>query len=210
MKVLRCAQCVKCVSESCNAEKSRQSVYLCTPPFRIVTLRFSIPRMLEKSLHHLTRFATGRPELVFFRLRSRRVAETSDVVGHGDCRHICDDENPTMKTLLKVTMSIETTMTTVQERGLRIVWSCFSMFHCTSWLYSGCSLVFVVSLPPPWLVVRPCIGPVVTPFLWSGCVILPFHSLFCQILQMSDCVYPCMRIRNCSCPRGSAPRSFCH
>ena len=34
-------------------------------------------------------------------------------------------KNLTMKTLMKVTMSMKTTMTTVHHRVLRIVWSCF-------------------------------------------------------------------------------------
>ena len=36
-------------------------------------------------------------------------------------------KNPTRKTLLKVTMYMMTTMTTVQRLVLRIVWSCFSL-----------------------------------------------------------------------------------
>ena len=45
--------------------------------------------------------------------------------------------NPTRKTLLKVIMSMMTTMTTV--RDLENDWSNFP-FHCTCCLYSGCSL----------------------------------------------------------------------
>ena len=34
-------------------------------------------------------------------------------------------KNITMRTLMKVTMSMKTTMTTVEHRVLRSVWSCF-------------------------------------------------------------------------------------
>ena len=73
---------------------ARESVRLCTLPVRLVTLRLSIRRMIKKqtNLLYLSRFATGRPELVFFRLCSRRVAETSDMVCYADCPHVCDDE----------------------------------------------------------------------------------------------------------------------
>ena len=46
-------------------------------------------------------------------------------------------KNPTTKTLMKVTMSKKTTMTTVQHRLLRLVWS-YLPFSA------------VVPLPPPW------------------------------------------------------------
>ena len=58
-------------------------------------------------------------------------------------------KNPTMKTLMTTVMSLKTTMTTVQHQVLKIVWSCFSLVYGTTWLYSGCPLVFMVSLLPP-------------------------------------------------------------
>ena len=37
--------------------------------------------------------------------------------------------NPTMKTLMDVTMSMKTTMTTVQHRVLGPFWSCFHFYN---------------------------------------------------------------------------------
>ena len=69
---------------------------------------------------------------------------------YGDCQHDCNDEdNPTKKTLLKVTMSMVTTMTTVPHRDLEKDWSsvpfCTVQFACIQIVY----LVFTVLLPPP-------------------------------------------------------------
>ena len=56
-------------------------------------VRRMIKNIISQKIHYLSRFATGRDELVFFRLCSRRAAETSDVAGYSDCRHVCDDES---------------------------------------------------------------------------------------------------------------------
>ena len=104
-----------------NVEKStRESVYLCTRPVRIVTLRESIRRRSNAILRSLI-FVSQQQVAVSLcsSLCSRRVLETSDEAGHGDCRFFRTTKNPTMKTFTKVTMSMRTKMTTVQHRVLR-------------------------------------------------------------------------------------------
>ena len=67
-------------------------VYLRTHHIRIVTLRLSIRRRSKTILHSLTCVtATRRPELVSFFV-FKTSAGTSDVVGYGDCRHVCHHE----------------------------------------------------------------------------------------------------------------------
>ena len=46
-------------------------------------------------------------------------------------------KNPTKRTLLKVTMSMMTTMTTVLHRDFENDWSSFLFSHCTICFYSG-------------------------------------------------------------------------
>ena len=108
----------------------RVRVCLRTPPVRIVALRLAIRRHIKNTLADLVA-ATGRPELAFF-LEFKTSAGTSDVVGYCDCRHVSDDVKSHHKTLMKVTMSMNTTMTTGQHRVLKIVWCCssFSTVQC--------------------------------------------------------------------------------
>ena len=59
-------------------------------------------------------------------------------------------KNPTKKTLMKVTMSMMTTMTTVLHRVLLIDKSSYPYSTCTIWFaYPGCSLGLAVLLHPP-------------------------------------------------------------
>ena len=96
----------------------------------------------KTTLHYLICVAaTNRPELEFI-FASKTSVGTSDVVGYFEMT-----KNPTMKTL-KLTMSMKTTMATAQRRVLKTVWL-FCHFHNTECVYSGCSLVFAVSLPHP-------------------------------------------------------------
>ena len=72
-------------------QSARGSVYLCTP-VRFVTLRRSSRRRSKTIPHNLICVAaTSRPELVLF-LEFKTRAGTPDVVGHCDCRHVCDNE----------------------------------------------------------------------------------------------------------------------
>ena len=130
MKVLKCAQCVKRVPEDnydCGADEVRVSVCVSVYTSRSESHSpiVSSKKIKKKTIpRHLTCIAaTGRPGLVFF-LVLKTSAGTSDEEGYGDCRHILTTKNPT-KTLMNVTMSMKTTMTTVQHRVLRLVWSCF-------------------------------------------------------------------------------------
>ena len=99
MKVLKYAQCIKCVclrttTTAALKEAQRESVYLCTLSVQIVTLRLFIRRRSKTTniLHDLICVAgTGRHELVFF-LAFKTSAGTSFVVGYCDCRHVCDDQ----------------------------------------------------------------------------------------------------------------------
>ena len=73
--------------------------------------------------------------------------------------------NPIMKILMKVTISMKTTMTTGQHRVLRVVWSCLPFSNAQFVCSSQCSSVFMESLSPPW---------------W-GCTTL-YMSLYCLSL----------------------------
>ena len=76
-------------------------------------------------MHCLSRFATSRDELVFFRLCSRRAAETSDVVGYSDCRHVCDDEESHHEDLDEGDHVHEDNDDHCSATGSEAVWSCF-------------------------------------------------------------------------------------
>ena len=68
---------------------------------------------------------TSRRELVFLMLKTG--AGTSDVVGNCDSRHVCDDEESHHEDLVKVNMSLKTTMTTGQvlANDPHLRWTCF-------------------------------------------------------------------------------------
>ena len=122
---------------------------------------------------------------------------TSDVVSSCDCRHVRDDAESHIEDLMK------TTMTTIQHRALRIVWSCFSFFHCTTCLYSRCSSICMVSCLLLGGVIRPCIGLCSKPDRQKkGC---EFFSSFAihRNASMSDCVYPCSFVRMWHCSSSS-------
>ena len=59
--------------------------------------------------------------------------------------------SPTKKTLLKVTMSMMTTMTTVLHRDLENDWSCFSLFHSSLIVFRAFPWSSRCCLPPPGL-----------------------------------------------------------
>ena len=118
-------------------------------------------------------------------------------------------KNPTMKTLMKATMSMKTTMTTSQHRILRIVWSCFPSFAVQSVCFQGVLRSLRCRGLLLGMVVRPCIGLCSKPVLWKKLRNSSLHWLFCQILP---CRIACILVRACAFgtarPRGSAPRSF--
>ena len=123
--------------------------------------------------------------------------------------------DPTMKTFLKLTMSMMTTMTTVLHRDFQNAWSSFpfapaevACIQCVLWS-SRCCLLHA------W-VARPSMVSVVTPFFKSGNVILPsqrnsvkfFHiglraSLFVHALLdiARQCGSGARSFRNCACAR---------
>ena len=104
-------------------------------------------------------------------------------------------KNPTMKTLMKVTVSMKTTMTTVQHRLLRIVWYVFSFstvqrvnIQGVFWsLWGRCLLLHRV--------VRPCTGLCGKPVRQKKRRTSIFSFAVLSNSSTSDCVHPCSRMR---------------
>ena len=103
-------------------------------------------------------------------------------------------KNPAMKTTMKVTPSMKTTMTTGQLRVLRIIWS-YSVLSTTICLLSGSS-VFTLSLPPYDLVLVSVVSPScrrsdVNPFF--TCYSVKFFHVGLRV-----CPWSCVRSWCCS------------
>ena len=78
--------------------------------------------------------------------------------------------------MLKVTMSIMTTMTTVLHQDIEMTGRVLKIFHCTSGLYFRASFGFhgVAACSLTGLHDRGVVSPA-TPFFRSGAVMLPFQ-----------------------------------
>ena len=202
VKVLKCTECVTCPpSESWNADKVRVRACIC------VHLRSDCHSPTVKSkndqrktnLHYLTSLAArGCPVLVFF-LVFKTNAGTSDA-GYCDCRHVCDDEETHHEDHDECDHVIEDHDDRSSASGNEDCLVMFSVFHCTTSLYTGCSYGVVASslvgLHDLVLV------SVVTPFVRRSDV-NPFPLAIMSNSSMSECVYPCscMRIRYWSSSR---------
>ena len=85
----------------------------------------------NEKVHYLSRFARDRPELDLF------LCDQDELLRHQMwwvirivAMSAMTKNNPTMRTLMKVTMPMKTTMTTVQIRVLWLVSSCFPFPLC--------------------------------------------------------------------------------
>ena len=136
-RLVECAGCVTCASESKNAEKVRLGVCICVRPrpdchFPIVKSK----RIKKKILHYLICVATSRPELVFFLVFKTSVG-TSGVACYYDCRHVGDDEESHHEDL------DEGDHLHGHLDGTEDCQVMFCLFHCAACLHSGCSSVFI-------------------------------------------------------------------
>ena len=89
--MLKCAQCVKCVSknnDNYNAEKSARGSGYLRLSFSDCLFEYQKKTICTNLILVVT---TGRPELVFC-IMYKTYAGSSDDVNCGDCRHDRDDE----------------------------------------------------------------------------------------------------------------------
>ena len=71
------------------------------------------------------------------------------MVGHSDCRHVCDDEEFHHEDLDEDDHVHEDRDDHCSPLGSEARVVMVSLYHCTTWSYSGCSSVFTVSLTLP-------------------------------------------------------------
>ena len=192
---MHCAQCVKCASESCKAEKVRVRVCVCVHlPFG---LSLSDCQVEEDQRRHLSYLicvaATSRPELVFF-LVFKTSAGASAVVVCG-CRHVCDDEESQHEDLDEGDHVHEDHDDHSSASAAQDCWVMCSLFHSTSCFYSGCYSDSTVSLPPPW---EGCTTlssvSVVRPFCGRSDVIPLIICCWVKFFHVGLCPCSCMRI----------------
>ena len=142
-----------CVSENnhdCGADEVRVMCVCEHSPFGFVPRRLSIRRRSKTILHYVFCVAaTSRPALVFS-LVFKTSAGTSDVVSCCDGRRVRGDEESHHEDLGESDHILEDHEDHCSASGSEDCLVMFSLFHCTMCLYSVCSWVFTVSLPPPW------------------------------------------------------------
>ena len=107
--MLKSAECATRASECKNAEKMRVRVRICAHLLFGLSLSDCQFEEREKQ-NYRSRFATSRPELAFFHLCSRRVADKLEVVRIRSVAMSAMSKNPT-------------TMTTALHRELQEDWS---------------------------------------------------------------------------------------
>ena len=145
-KVLQCAECVTCASERDNAEKVR--VRLCSVYTRsdcyFVMVNSKKDEKNNSTLSDLCRSNQSPWACVL------PCVQDEDVVGYCDCRHVCDDEEYHHEDLDEGDHVHEDRDDHCSASGTEDCLVMFLHFHFTNCLYSRCSSVFTVSLPPSW------------------------------------------------------------
>ena len=187
-KTAECAQCFKCVSENCNAENVRLEVCACAHRY---SQRFKAQQPGRPVLGFL-QFVQGR----VLRYQMRYVMVTVDMIAMA--------KNPDEKTLLKVIMSMTTTMTTVLHRGF---WTfTYQLFPFPLYNLFVFSVFFSLygTAASSWLGYTTLSWPLQSRLLSEVAVFLLCNLLLCQT--------PPHRTAWCACdvarPRDSGPPSL--